>query len=66
MTVKEENNLAREAAEMILKGTDVSEVETYVDEQVGGNPYFFIDVWQKAMWLLEYAPEMEWSEKDED
>lgn len=57
MTVKEENYLAKEAAEMILKGTDVSKVETYIDEQVSRNPYFFIDVWQKVMWLLEYSPE---------
>lgn len=59
MAAKEENNLAKEATEMILRGTDESEVAAYVYERVGKNPYFFIDVWQKAMWLLEHALEKE-------
>ncbi len=66
MTYREETYLVKQAVEKILRGTDVSEVQDNVYEQVGKNPYIYTDVWDRVMWLLEYAPEMEWSEKDED
>ncbi len=49
---------------MILRGTDESEVEAYVYEKVGRNPYIFKDLWQKIMWMLEYFPER--GEENED
>jgi len=57
MTYREETYLARQAVRMILRGTDESEVEAYVYEQVGRNPYIFKDIWQKIMWHLDYTPE---------
>ncbi len=54
MMYREEIYLAYEASERILAGTDESEVEAYVYEKVGGNPYIFKDVWDTVMWLLEY------------
>ncbi len=54
MTYREEIYLAYEASERILGGTDESEVETYVYEKVGRNPYIFKDVWDTVMWLLDY------------
>ncbi len=55
MTYREETYLVKQAVEMIFRGTDVSEVQDYVYEQVGRNPYIYTDVWDRVMWLLEYG-----------
>lgn len=52
MTVREENEIARCAADMWFKMNE-SDVECYVYESCGKNPFIFKDIWQKVIYFVE-------------